>query len=96
MQCQQWEISGYPKSSSDVLKADRAPPADALELLPERLWRTWIAVGQSTFYLGQFLFRARPGSAWRPTMERHITGNSVARWTLLEEEQAGRFPERWR
>ena len=46
MQCQQWEISGYPKSSSDVLKADRAPPADALELLPERLWRTWIAVGQ--------------------------------------------------
>ena len=33
-----------------MLEPDPAPPADALELLPEHLWRTSIAVGRSAFY----------------------------------------------
>ena len=33
-----------------------------LELLPESPRRTSIAVGQSAFYLGQLIHRARPGS----------------------------------
>ena len=45
-----------------MLEADQASPADALELLPERLGKTWIAVGQSAFYLGQFIDRALSGS----------------------------------
>ena len=45
-----------------MLEADLPPPADTPELLPERLWRTSIAVGQSAFYLGQFIDRALSGS----------------------------------
>ena len=57
MRCQQRAKRRCPRGSSDVLEADSAPPAAALELLPERLWRTSIAVGQSAFYPGQFMPR---------------------------------------
>ena len=62
MRCQQRAKRRCPRCSSDVLEADPAPPADALELLPERLWRTSIAVGRSACYPGQFIHRTRPGS----------------------------------
>ena len=39
MRCQQRKARRCPKRSSDVLEADPAPPADALELLPERYRR---------------------------------------------------------
>ena len=57
MRCQQRAKRRCPRYSSDVLEADLPPPADALELLPKRLWRTSIAVGQSAFYPGQFMPR---------------------------------------
>ena len=62
MRCQQRAKRRCPRGSSDVLEADLPPPAAALELLPERLWGTSIAVGQSACYPGQFIHRARPGS----------------------------------
>ena len=37
MQCQQRKARRCPRSSRQVPEADRAPPADAFELLPERL-----------------------------------------------------------
>ena len=61
MRCQQRAKRRCPRCSSDVLEADLPPPAAALELLPERLWRTSIAVGQSAFYPGQFMPCGTPG-----------------------------------
>ena len=52
------------------------PPAAALELLPERLWGTSIAVGQSAFYPGQFIHRARPGSGGGFAVRAHTKKGS--------------------
>ena len=62
MRCQQRAKRRCPRCSSDVPEADSALPADALELLPESLRRTSIAVARSACYPGQFIHRTRPGS----------------------------------
>ena len=43
MRCQQRAKRRCPRGSSDVLEADPAPPADALELLPEDRLNLWLA-----------------------------------------------------
>ena len=54
MRCQQRKARGYSKRSRDVPAADLAPPAHALELIPER-YRQPIArpVGISVVEVGE-------------------------------------------
>ena len=55
MRCQQRAKRRCPRRSSDVPEADRAPPADGFELLPESPRKTSIAVARSACYPGQFM-----------------------------------------
>ena len=79
MRCQQRARRRCPRGSSDVLEADRAPPADT-DLLRESPRRTSIAVARSACYPGKFIYRARPGSgggfAVRAHTKRAVHGRS--------------------
>ena len=74
MQCQQRKARRCPRSSRQVPEADPAPPAQALELLPERLGRPLITVDQNAFYPGQFSTAPAPDpsrsrdSGWHETL----------------------------
>ena len=89
MRCQQRAKRRCPRCSSDVLEADPAPPADALELIPER-YRRPIAgpVGISVAKVGENR-RRDPIASGIPVGSSVAIDFTVGEMTLLRALIAG-------